>query len=89
MSSTDLNSIDPNRTDLIQHARVLVAKVLEVDPGEVADDLDFRDDLDADSLQMAEIAAVLEDELGLESDPDLPPRRFADVRDRLTARANP
>jgi acyl carrier protein len=73
--------------DPIDRARALVARVLEVAPEDVADGTDFRDDLDADSLQLAEIAAVLEDELGVESDE--PPVSFAEVRALLAAEAGP
>lgn len=72
----------------IDRARTLVAGILEVDPAEIADDAHFNDDLDADSLQLAEIAAALENDFGLEMDPDKPPVRFADIRDRLTEKAN-
>ncbi|MDN3243084.1 phosphopantetheine-binding protein [Glycomyces tritici] len=73
--------------DQIDRARALVARVLEVPPEDVADGADFRDDLDADSLQLAEIAAALEDELGVESDE--PPASFAEVRELLAAEAGP
>lgn len=69
--------------ETIELARALVAKVLEVEPGEVADDADFRDDLDADSLQLAEIAAILEGDLDLETGE--PPANFAQIRDLLSA----
>lgn len=75
--------------ETVERARAAVAKILEVEPAEVVDDADFRDDLDADSLQLAEIAAALESDFGLESDPDAPPTGFAEIRDRLTARTAP
>lgn len=71
--------------ETIEHARVLIAKVLEVAPDDVVDEADFHDDLDADSLALAEIVAVLEDELGVET-PD-PPANFAEVRGLLTEQA--
>ncbi|GAA2157573.1 MULTISPECIES: acyl carrier protein [Glycomyces] len=68
-------------------ARELIAKILEVAPEAVTDDADFRDDLEADSLQLAEINAVLEDDLGLDTVPGEPPSRFAEIRDLLAAEA--
>lgn len=71
--------------ETIELARALVAKILEVPPGDVTDEADFRDELDADSLQLAEISAVLESDLDLETDE--PPANFAAVRDLLAAKA--
>ncbi|WP_112138124.1 acyl carrier protein [Glycomyces dulcitolivorans] len=72
-------------TDQIAKARAVVAKILEVEPAEINDHADFRADLDADSLQLAEIGAALEDELGLET--EAPPGTFAEIRDLLAAEA--
>ncbi|PRY59844.1 MULTISPECIES: acyl carrier protein [Glycomyces] len=72
---------------LTAKARELVARILEIAPDEVADDADFRDDLEADSLQLAEINAVLEDDLGLDTLAGEPPASFAEIRDLLAAKA--
>ncbi|THV30876.1 acyl carrier protein [Glycomyces paridis] len=73
--------------DPVERARALVARVLETEPEAVGDDADFREELEADSLQLAEIAAVLEDELGLDTDAGDPPTRFSQIRDLVAAKA--
>lgn len=75
--------------DPVAAARDRIALILEIAAAELTDEADFRDDLEADSLQIAEISAVLEDDFGLEPDPDAPPARFSEVRDRLGTEDRP
>lgn len=46
-------------------ARDHLATELEVDPSEIRDDVRFRDDLDADSLDLYELVMELEDAYGI------------------------
>src|SRR5437870_8551509 len=56
--------------------RRLVADVLGVDPGELAPEASLTDDLAADSLDLVEVAIVLESAFGI----TLSPRRMDEVR---------
>lgn len=57
--------------------REITADVLRLDPDEIDPDTEFVDDLDADSLDMIEIAMAVEDEYGIE----IPDERLEDVED--------
>jgi acyl carrier protein len=46
--------------------RKIVADVLEVEPEEVAEDADFRDQFEADSIRAIEILSRLEKKYGIE-----------------------
>jgi acyl carrier protein len=60
--------------------RELAAAVLEVDPEDVGDHTSFKDELEADSLRVMEIAARLEGEFGIQ----IPAERLPSIVD-LTA----
>jgi acyl carrier protein len=45
--------------------RDVVAEVLAIDADQVLEDAKFREDLDADSLDLVEIVMLLEDRLGI------------------------
>ncbi|CAM3100385.1 acyl carrier protein [Stackebrandtia soli] len=67
-------------------AIALVAEILERDAAEISVDAHFADDLDADSLNLVEIAAALETEFGLEFDPDHPPTSLRQALDLIPPR---
>ena len=48
----------------------IIAEVLNIDPDEITPDSNFTEDLNADSLDMAQIVMAFEDELGIEIDPE-------------------
>ncbi|MEU6719127.1 phosphopantetheine-binding protein [Nonomuraea sp. NPDC046802] len=60
--------------EVFQELRSICAKILSVDPAVITRDADLREELEADSLDMAELAAATED-------------RFALVVDLETAKA--
>jgi acyl carrier protein len=45
--------------------REVVAEVLAIDPGLIVEDANLREDLQADSLDLAEIVMTLQDRLGV------------------------
>lgn len=54
-----------SRDEIFAKVREHLAAELEVDPDEIADDVNFRDDLDADSLDLYELVMELEDTYGV------------------------
>ena len=54
-----------NRDEVMGKVREHLAAELEVDPGEVGDATRFREDLDADSLDLYELVMELEDTYGI------------------------
>jgi len=60
------SSVDHASTELVEpHVRCLVADNLGVGPEELAPEVSLRDDLAADSLDLVELALVLEGEFGI------------------------
>jgi len=53
------------RDDVFQLVRDHLAEELEVDPGRIAEGTRFKDDLDADSLDLYELVMELEDRYGI------------------------
>lgn len=53
------------RDDVFALVRDHLAEELEVDPGRIAEQTRFRDDLDADSLDLYELVMELEDRYGI------------------------
>ncbi len=49
----------------IEKIRDIIATTLNMDPEEVTPDKSFAEDLDADSLDLAEIIMAIEDEFGV------------------------
>ncbi len=49
----------------IEKIRDIIATTLNLDPDEVTPDKSFAEDLDADSLDLAEIIMAIEDEFGV------------------------
>jgi acyl carrier protein len=49
----------------IEKIRDIIATTLNLDPEEVTPDKSFAEDLDADSLDLAEIIMAIEDEFGV------------------------
>ncbi len=49
----------------IEKIRDIIATTLNLDPEEVTPEKSFAEDLDADSLDLAEIIMAIEDELGI------------------------
>ena len=49
----------------IEKIRDIIATTLNLDPSEVTPDKSFAEDLDADSLDLAEIIMAIEDEFGV------------------------
>jgi len=52
-------------SDTIERFTALAVQVLSVEPGQVQRDASFADDLDADSLDLAELVMALEDEFDI------------------------
>jgi acyl carrier protein len=50
-----------NRDEVFQLVRGHLVEELEVDPGEIAEETRFKQDLDADSLDLYELVMELED----------------------------
>jgi len=46
--------------------RAIIVEVLGVDPGEVTPEANFREDLEADSLDLVELIMAFEDKFGAE-----------------------
>lgn len=59
-----------NRRDIELRARAVIARELGCDVGKVRDDADFRADLKADSLDMVQQPAALEEEFGVQISDD-------------------
>jgi len=78
--STGVSAQDPEgetlRAGIEPELRRLVADVLGVDPAELAPEASLTDDLAADSLDLVEVAIVLESAFGI----TLSPRRMDEVR---------
>ena len=49
----------------IERIRDIIATTLNMDPEDVTPDKSFAEDLDADSLDLAEIIMAIEDEFGI------------------------
>lgn len=49
----------------IEKIRDIIATTLNLDPEEITPDKSFAEDLDADSLDLAEIIMAIEDEFGV------------------------
>jgi acyl carrier protein len=54
-----------SRDEVMEKVRAHLATELEVDPGRIAEGTRFRDDLDADSLDLYELVMELEDTYGI------------------------
>jgi acyl carrier protein len=54
-----------NRDDVMSKVKEHLAAELEVDAGEIAETTRFREDLDADSLDLYELVMELEDSYGI------------------------
>ena len=56
---------DTSRDQIFSMVRDHLSTELELEPGEIADDVRFREDLDADSLDLYELVMELEDTYGI------------------------
>jgi acyl carrier protein len=54
-----------SRDEVLEKVRAHLATELEVDPGRITDGTRFRQDLDADSLDLYELVMELEDSYGV------------------------
>jgi len=54
-----------DRAAIFAMVREHLSSELELDPGEITDEAHFRDDLDADSLDLYELVMELEDTYGV------------------------
>ena len=54
-----------NREEVLERIREHLAGELEVEPGRIADDTRFKEDLEADSLDLVELVVELEDSYGI------------------------
>jgi acyl carrier protein len=54
-----------NRDEVINLVREHLAEELEVDPGSIVGETRFKEDLDADSLDLYELVMELEDRYGI------------------------
>lgn len=59
-----------DRAEVLQLVRSHLAEELEVDPGSITEEKRFREDLDADSLDLYELVLELEDRYGLKVSED-------------------
>ncbi|MEV0650963.1 phosphopantetheine-binding protein [Phytomonospora sp. NPDC050363] len=71
-----MTSVDETR---LAEVTELIAGILEVEADQLTPTTHFQDDLDADSLTLAEVAAVLESDYGLAMDPTQPPVTLAEI----------
>ena len=53
------------REEVLQRIRDHLATELEVEPGRIAEDTRFKEDLEADSLDLVELVVELEDSYGV------------------------
>jgi acyl carrier protein len=53
------------RGEVLERIRVHLADELEVEPGRIAEGTRFKEDLEADSLDLVELVVVLEDRYGI------------------------
>jgi acyl carrier protein len=53
------------REEVLQRIREHLAAELEVEPGRIGDDTRFKEDLEADSLDLVELVVELEDSYGI------------------------
>ena len=51
---------------MLEKVKAVVAEKLNVDESEITESTSFKDDLDADSLDLFEMVMALEDEFGIE-----------------------
>jgi acyl carrier protein len=63
-------------SDTVDRFTSLAVQVLSVEPGQVQRDASFADDLDADSLDLAELVMALEDEFDITVEED----ELADIK---------
>jgi acyl carrier protein len=82
-----------DRDQVLELVRDLLADILEIEPGSIAESASFAEDLDADSLALIELVEGLEEELGERSvgfridDEDLEElRTVRDAVDYVTAK---
>ncbi len=54
-----------NRDEVLERIRAHLATELEIDPARIADDTRFKQDLEADSLDLVELVVELEDSYGI------------------------
>jgi acyl carrier protein len=54
-----------SRDEIFAKVRSHLAEELEMDPAEIRDEIRFREDLDADSLDLYELVMELEDTYGI------------------------
>lgn len=64
----------------IEKIKEIIARTLNLDPEEITPDKSFSEDLDADSLDLAEIIIAIEDEFGV-TIPDEVLEKVATVQD--------
>ena len=53
------------RDEVLERIRTHLATELEIDPARIADDTRFKQDLEADSLDLVELVVELEDSYGI------------------------
>ncbi|HQH40761.1 MAG: acyl carrier protein [Bacteroidales bacterium] len=58
------------KQELLKKVKEVVARVLKMDPEEIADDANFVFDLGADSMQSIQLVAAFEEEFGITMDQD-------------------
>ena len=54
-----------NREEVLERIRAHLAEELEVDPGVLTEETRFKEDLEADSLDLVELVVELEDNYGI------------------------
>ena len=54
-----------NREEVLERIRAHLAEELEVDPGVLTENTRFKEDLEADSLDLVELVVELEDNYGI------------------------
>jgi acyl carrier protein len=64
-SEPERETLNMSRDEVMDKVRAHLASELQVDPDRIRDDTRFRDDLDADSLDLYELVMELEDVYGV------------------------
>ena len=57
-------------TEILERVKNVVAEVLEIEPGSIADSARFVEDLGAQSIQSVELVAAFEEEFDIDMDDD-------------------
>ena len=74
--------VQMDRSEALEALREIAVEVLDVAPDQVVEDARFREDLEADSLDLIEILMAVEDRLGITLPQD-DPQKISTVGDGI------